>query len=68
MNLTLSCPSCHKGNNSDTTPNAPHTQTHLLHYCETFSHLREELDIEDDEQVVEFFKKVVESRTEESED
>ena len=72
-NLSLSCPSCKENSSNsnksiDTVSNPPHSQTHLLLHCEAFSRLREDLDIENDEEVVDFFMKVVESRVKEMED
>ena len=71
-NSSLSCQSCrHLPKNSNnnasniTTNRIPDTQTHVLYECEAFSHLREQLDTRDELQLIQFFKQVVEERTNE---
>ena len=74
-NSSLSCQSCrHIPENSDTntskitTNRIPDTQIHVLYECRAFDHLRETLDTRDDLQLIQFFKRVVEERTNEGYD
>ena len=64
-NSSLSCPSC-KDKKSNI--KIPDTQVHVLYECEAFSHWREQLDIREDIQMIQYFKWVVEYRIKEGED
>ena len=62
-NSTFSCQSCVKDTTSNPSASKPQdSQLHLLLECKAFSDLRESLNTNDDYQVVEFFRKVVEQR------
>ena len=74
-NMSLSCPSCkymtndsNIQNTNNNTNKYPDTQNHLLNQCVAFSHIRQEIDTQKDEGVIQFFKLVVETRIEEGDD
>ena len=56
-NISLSCNFC----SNDETDRYPDSQSHVLDKCETFSDLRVNLEREDDQQLVQFFRQVVET-------
>ena len=55
---SLSCPSCWK-NVSSQSIRPPHSQTHITSECLAFADVRDVLDLETDEGLVEFWKIVV---------
>ena len=67
-NMSLSCPSCESTNsnnhNSDqnTTIKFPDNQNHILHQSVAFSHLGENLSTNNDMELIQFFKQIVETR------
>ena len=57
-NISISCSSCKKEGKVD-------TQSHVFRECEAFSDLREDLDPENDDHILKFFRKVIERRIKE---
>ena len=67
MNNVSNLSPTNSGNNNNNTELPTDSQSHVL-LCPAFSDLRENMDIEDDRDLVEFFKGVVERRIQNGED
>ena len=65
-NQSLTCPSCRR-EDIDTSVTPVHSQSHLIKECIAFQDLREQLDLETDEGLCEFFKTVMTRLSEEGE-